>query len=167
MTGAGAGHDARVLSAAGGWLRVTAAGSRGSSLSVVAALGLLLLIVALAVTAVLAARRPWRRIRAATGPPPRRGGRHGRASRARAGRSRAGRSAPPPGYPRDLGLEHPSFPGAGHLRAVGSGPLDSDTEPDNRIKVNTAAAIGLSGVPSRLGSDRPDRSGVENTGIPG
>src|SRR5580698_1766042 len=122
MTGVSGGHEAGVVSLARGWLRVTVAGSHGSSLSVAAALGVLLLIVALAVAAVLASRRPWRHIRPATGQPPRRPARSG--------------------YFRDLGPEHPSFPGAGYLRAVGSEPPDPDTKPDNGIKVSTAAGIG-------------------------
>ena len=69
MTGVSGGHEAGVVSLARGWLRVTVAGSHGSSLSVAAALGVLLVIVALAVTAVLATRRPWRHIRPATGQP--------------------------------------------------------------------------------------------------
>ncbi len=153
MPGVSGGHEAGVVSLARGWLRVTAAGSHGSSLSVAAALGVLVLIVALAVTAVLATRRPWRHIRPATGQPPRRPARHGRRAGFPAARPRAGRGAAPSGYFRGLGPEHPSFPGAGYLRVVGSEPPDPDTKPDNGIKVSTAAGIGLSGVPFRTGSD--------------
>jgi hypothetical protein len=153
MTGVSGGHVAGVVSLARGWLRVTVAGSHGSSLSVAAALGVLLLIVVLAVTAVLATRRPWRHIRPATGQPPRRPARHSRRTGSPAALPRAGRGAAPSGYFRDLGPEHPSYPGAGYLRAVGAEPPDPDTKPDNGIKVSTAAGIGLPGVPFRMGSD--------------
>jgi hypothetical protein len=134
-----------------------AAAAHGSALSITTALGVLLLIVALIVTAVLATRRPWRHLRPAIRRHSRRpaGRLHGRAARSRASGSAAGPalaaqisarlgrpepaapghpSAPgnpaasgrpgasgspsAPGQPGGHGPEHPSFPGAGYLRAV-------------------------------------------------
>jgi hypothetical protein len=128
-----------------------AAAPRGSSLSILTALGVLLLIVALAVTGVLVTRRPWRRLRPAA---MWRSGRgmHGQATRppagagatvaaltaripalaarvpARLGRRRAAQdghlSPATTGRLGAVGLEHPSFPGAGYLGGVRSGPPD-------------------------------------------
>jgi hypothetical protein len=123
---------------------VTAA-ARGSSLSILTALGVLLLIVALAVSAVLATRRPWRRLRRAApwrpgrapGPDPHVRERPGPRDAGRAGPgSGSGRAGPDPYSPGAkrpsllgidpfgaLGPDHPSFPGAGgQLGTVGPAP---------------------------------------------
>jgi hypothetical protein len=123
---------------------VTAA-ARGSSLSIVTALGVLLLIVALAVSAVLVTRRPWRRLRRAAtwrpgrapGPEPHAREWPGPRDAGRAGPgSGSGRAGADPYGPRAkrpsllgidpfgaLGPDHPSFPGAGgQLGTVGPAP---------------------------------------------
>jgi hypothetical protein len=137
-----------------------AAASPSSSLSILTALGVLLLIVALAVTGVLAARRPWRRLRPAAAWRAGRG-MHGQATRpqagaggtvavlaakipalaatvpARLGRRPAARdghlSPATTGRLGAAGLKHPSFPGAGYPGAGRSGQPDvPGTHPSGR-----------------------------------